>query len=237
MEKVTYVWKIKLSRPWIFDNDYWWSSSEVFVNVWPFLGKSIDEFSMLYKKCVFWYGLRSIITIWDCKLFNSTRFVLSIPAGYASHFLFHARVLWRANHSRPQSPSFLGHVVGYKLSRVALGNACKSAKKWYLMRMCISWLCPFKTLFQHCYAVLRSKSSLRIISCNITLGGSLTASQDRNSTFDTNMLARKGWFLGSIILRKSRGLWTCLAVSLLAVKQVEAIFIKMFYYFVNFYEL
>ena len=25
-------------------------------------------------------------------------------------------------HSRPQSPSFLGHVVGYKLSRVALGT-------------------------------------------------------------------------------------------------------------------
>ena len=41
MEKVTYVWKIKLSRPWTFGNDscrlgvishlYWWSNSEVFV--------------------------------------------------------------------------------------------------------------------------------------------------------------------------------------------------------------
>ena len=34
---------------------------------------------------------------------------------YASHFLFHARLV-----------------------------TCKSAKKWYLMRMYISWLCPFK---------------------------------------------------------------------------------------------
>ena len=36
-------------------------------------------------------------------------------SGYASHFLFHARLV-----------------------------TCKSAKKWYLMRICISWLCPFK---------------------------------------------------------------------------------------------
>ena len=50
MEKVTYVWKIKLSRPWTFNNDscrlriishlYWWSNSEVFVEDWLFLDNS-----------------------------------------------------------------------------------------------------------------------------------------------------------------------------------------------------
>ena len=67
MEKVTCVWKIKLSWPWTFDNAscrfrvisnlYWQSNSEVFVDVWLFLDKSIGEFSMLYKKCVPWCGL------------------------------------------------------------------------------------------------------------------------------------------------------------------------------------
>ena len=61
--------------------------------------------------------------------------------------------------------------------------------------------------------MLRSKSSLRIVSCNITLGRFDTASQDRNPTFETNIAARKGWFSGSIILRKNRELWS-LAVSL-----------------------
>ena len=32
------------------------------------------------------------------------------------------RIYYQNPHSRPQSPSFLGHVVGYKLSRVALGD-------------------------------------------------------------------------------------------------------------------
>ena len=31
-------------------------------------------------------------------------------------------VNWARHHSRPQSPSFLGQVVGFKLSRVALGT-------------------------------------------------------------------------------------------------------------------
>ena len=86
MEKVTYVWKIKLSRPWTFNNDscrlrvishlYWWSNSEVFVDVWLFLDKSIKKKIPKEKKCVHWCGLGSIIMIWA---FNSTRFVLSIP--------------------------------------------------------------------------------------------------------------------------------------------------------------
>ena len=51
--------KIKLSRPWTFDNDSCrlrvishlcrWSNSEVFVDVWLSLEKSIGEFSMVYK--------------------------------------------------------------------------------------------------------------------------------------------------------------------------------------------
>ena len=60
MEKVTYVWKIKLSRSWTFDNGtcrlciishlHRWSNSEVFVYVWLFLEKSIGEFSMVYRR-------------------------------------------------------------------------------------------------------------------------------------------------------------------------------------------
>ena len=49
-----------ISRPWTFDNDscrlrvishlYWWSNSEVFVDVWLSLDKSIGECSMVYRK-------------------------------------------------------------------------------------------------------------------------------------------------------------------------------------------
>ena len=58
MEKVTYIWKIKLSRPWTFDNvsDFVSfltstdsSNSEVFVDVWLSLDESIGEFSTAYK--------------------------------------------------------------------------------------------------------------------------------------------------------------------------------------------
>ena len=58
MEQVTYTLKIKLSRPWTFDNvaDFVSfltstdsSNSEVFVDVWLSLNKSIAEFSMAYK--------------------------------------------------------------------------------------------------------------------------------------------------------------------------------------------
>ena len=58
MENVTYIWKIKLSRPWTFDNvsDFVSfltstdsSNSEVFVDVWLSLDESIGEFSMAYK--------------------------------------------------------------------------------------------------------------------------------------------------------------------------------------------
>ena len=133
MEKVTYVWKIKLSRPWTFNNDscrlrvishlYWWSNSEVFVDVWLFLDKSIKKKIPKEKKCVHWCGLGSIIMIWA---FNSTRFVLSIPDTLLTFCFTHACLV-----------------------------TCKSAKKWYLMRMCISWLCPFKQpLFLKLYSRL-----------------------------------------------------------------------------------
>ena len=61
------------------------------------------------------------------------------------------------NHSRPQSPSFLGHVVGYKLSRVALGArmnpniadtsecACYQYQRWYQPRPQKSLLCNLVT--------------------------------------------------------------------------------------------
>ena len=70
MEKVTYVWKIRLSWPWTFNYDscrlrvishlYWWSNSQVSVNVWLSLDKSIGEFTTVYKKYVLWYGLGSL---------------------------------------------------------------------------------------------------------------------------------------------------------------------------------
>ena len=37
-----------------------------------------------------------------------------------------------AEHFRPQSPSFLGHVVGYKLSRVALGTRMAAEREGQL---------------------------------------------------------------------------------------------------------
>ena len=52
-----------------------------------------------------------------CKLFNSTRFVLSIPDTLLT---------------------FCFTLVSCDMQR--------NVKKWYLMRMCISRLCPFKTL-------------------------------------------------------------------------------------------
>ena len=31
---------------------------------------------------------------------------------------------------------------------------CKSAKKWYLMRMCINWLCPFKCCLSQSFSLV-----------------------------------------------------------------------------------
>ena len=54
------------------------------------------------------------------------------------------------------------------------------------------------TLFQHCYAVLRSKSTLRIVSCNITFnvsrGGDSRELTVSRETIDFAMLpAQKFW--------------------------------------------
>ena len=54
---------------------YWCSNSEVFVDGWLSLEKSIGEFSMVYKKWALWCGLGPIIKISACNSFNSTRFV------------------------------------------------------------------------------------------------------------------------------------------------------------------
>ena len=94
--KVTYVWKINLSRPWTFDNDlcrlrvishlYWRSNSRVFINVWLSLDKSIGEFPTVYKKWVLWFR----------KFLSIFKFCL-VYSGSASHFLFHVHVLCYAN--------------------------------------------------------------------------------------------------------------------------------------------
>ena len=72
-----YVWKIKLSRPWTFDNDscrlciifhlYWWSNSEVFVDVWHSWTKPSVNSQWYIEKWVLWCGLASIITITACN--------------------------------------------------------------------------------------------------------------------------------------------------------------------------
>ena len=135
MKKVTYVWKIKLSRPWTFDNDscrlriishLWRSNSKAFVDVWLSLDKSIAEFPILYKKMS--------ALVWN-RVYNHDFGLLPVQlykfcleySGCAFHFLFHAHA---------------GLVI------------CKSAKKWYDMRMCFSWLCPFKADFAFFFACL-----------------------------------------------------------------------------------
>ena len=125
MVKVTYVWKITLSRPWTFDNVscrlcfishlYWWSNSEVFVDVWLSLDKAVGEFSMVYtEKWVLWYDLGSIITIsvWTSSTLQGLFWVFRIR-------------------------------FSLSVSRACLVT-WKSAKKWYLMRMCISLMCPYR---------------------------------------------------------------------------------------------
>ena len=108
MKKVTYVWKIKLSRPWTFDNDscrlriishLWRSNSKAFVDVWLSLDKSIAEFPILYKKMS--------ALVWN-RVYNHDFGLLPVQlykfcleySGCAFHFLFHAHVLWYANQLR-----------------------------------------------------------------------------------------------------------------------------------------
>ena len=96
---------------------YWCSHSEVFVDVWLSLEKSIGEFSMVYKKWVLWHSLGPIITIL-ARNYNIVVQLFKVcleDSGYAF---------------------------------VSCASCDKSAKKWYLMRMYISWLCPFNTMSQ-----------------------------------------------------------------------------------------
>ena len=119
MEKVTHIWKIKLSRPWTFDNDSDFVQFLTSTDVW--IQKYSPMFGFHWKRpSVFsqWYIKMSDLIWLDlaCHYFNSTRFVWSIPDALLT-FCFYARLV-----------------------------TFKSYKKWYLMRMFISWLCPFKQL-------------------------------------------------------------------------------------------
>ena len=53
-----------------------------------------------------------------------------------------------ATSRNPLQSCLLFHSILDLLQKTSVSRAClvtcKSAKKWYLMRMCISWLCPFK---------------------------------------------------------------------------------------------
>ena len=109
MEKVTYVLKIKCSWPWTFNNDscrlhiishlYWWSNSEVFVDLWLSLDKSITEFPIVYKKMSALVWNRVCNHDFGLLLVQLYKFCLEY-SGCTFHFLFHARVLWYANQLR-----------------------------------------------------------------------------------------------------------------------------------------
>ena len=110
MEKVTYnIWKIKLSRPWTFDNDSDFVQLLTSTDVWiwkyssmfgfPTKNPSVNSQSWYIKRWVLWYGLGSVITISACT-------VCLEYSRYASHFLFQTSLV-----------------------------TCKSAKKWNLIRL------------------------------------------------------------------------------------------------------
>ena len=91
------------------------SNSEIFVDVWLSLEKSIAEFSMAYKK------MSALIWLWvynhdfDLQLDQIHKICLDI---------------WDV-------------LLCLSVWRACL-VICKPAKKRYVMRMCISWLCPCK---------------------------------------------------------------------------------------------
>ena len=119
MEKVTHIWKFKLSQPWTFDNDSDFVQFLTSTFVW------IQKYSPMFD---FHWKNPSVISQWyiknecsDMAWFGLSLFQLHNVcleySGCASHFLVYARLV-----------------------------TFKSAKKWYILRMSISWLCPFKRL-------------------------------------------------------------------------------------------
>ena len=68
------------------------SNSEVFVDVWLFLDKSIREFSVVYKKMCALMGLKVYNHDLGLQLVQLYKVCFEY-SGYPSLFLFHAHVL------------------------------------------------------------------------------------------------------------------------------------------------
>ena len=128
--------------------------SEVFVDVWLFLDTSIGEFEngiriimeygiqQSHKKWALWHDLGSIIMILTCNFCSSS----------------------------PQGLFRYSGCFSLSVSRACMCLVtCKSAKKWYVMRMCISWLCPSKALTSKTHHSFKS-NHFKLFSCqNSTL--------------------------------------------------------------------
>ena len=83
----------------------------------------------VYENWVLWYGLGSIITISVCNLFNSTRFILSIPDTLLT-FCF-TRVSWHPN--QLWRKSFRRRMKEWPRIKTRIGGI-KKKKREYIQR-------------------------------------------------------------------------------------------------------
>ena len=81
----------------------------------------------VYENWVLWYGLGSIITISVCNLFNSTRFILSIPDTLLT-FCF-TRVSWHPN--QLWRKSFRRRMKEWPRIKTRIGGIKKKEKRIY----------------------------------------------------------------------------------------------------------
>ena len=135
MEKVTYIWKIKLSQPWTFDNDsdlmQLRTSTDVQIRKYssmfgfPWKNPSVNSQSWHIKRWVLWYGLGSIIKISACNWFK----VCFEYSRYASHFLFDALLFDALSALADYVP--LRHF--FKISKYTVTSKCIFFEKWLLI--------------------------------------------------------------------------------------------------------
>ena len=105
------------------------SQSDLTILLWLWLllllsSSLVDADRQTHGDSVFSFILRYFSLSLRSKRFRSVSEQKETVEGDFRFWSFYARSLTLVprSHSRPQSPSFLGHVVGYKLSRVALGT-------------------------------------------------------------------------------------------------------------------
>ena len=109
MEKVIYVWQNKLSSTMIYADSVSFLS-EVFVDVWLSLDKSMGEFSMAYKK---------ISALLWLRVYNHDFGLYLVQ--------LHKVCLFRMRFSLSVSGACL-----------VICKSARSARKWYEMRLCIT---------------------------------------------------------------------------------------------------